>query len=169
MEEAQNCESCSVGSRRDFVVMALRASAAVAVALGLTPGAAEALPVRFVTALGGAGSEKTYPVPATDGVSIDKDNDIIIARVGKKVFAFDLSCPHQNTALRWEAGDNRFQCPKHKTTYTPEGVFIEGRATRSMDRHALKLAGNTVVVDVDKVLQEDLNKADWEHAFVALS
>jgi cytochrome b6-f complex iron-sulfur subunit len=89
--------------------------------------------------------------------------------VGKKVFGFLLACPHQNTALRWEAGDNRFQCPKHKTTYTPEGVFIEGRATRSMDRYAVKLSGNTLVVDIDKVYQEDTDKAEWTRSFVTLS
>ena len=168
MSEAQDCEGCDVGNRREFILDALRASAAVAVALGLSADVAEALPVRFVKAVAGAGGEKSYPVPAADGVQIDKDNDLIIARVAKKVFAFDLACPHQNTALRWEAADNRFQCPKHKTTYTAEGVYIEGRATRSMDRHALRLNGATLVVDTDKVYQEDLNKAEWERAVVTV-
>jgi nitrite reductase/ring-hydroxylating ferredoxin subunit len=169
MAEEHNCDGCDVGSRREFVLEALRVSAAVVAALGLGASAAEAMPVRWISAMGSVGSEKTYPIPANDGVQIDKDNDVIVARVGKKVFGFLLACPHQNTALRWEAGDNRFQCPKHKTTYTPEGVFIEGRATRSMDRYAVKLSGNTLVVDIDKVYQEDTDKAEWTRSFVTLS
>ena len=79
-----------------------------------------------------------------------------------------LACPHQNTALRWEADDHLFQCPKHKSRYTPEGVFIEGRATRSMDRYPVKLAGSAIVVDIDRVIQEDMEKAAWQQAMVTL-
>jgi nitrite reductase/ring-hydroxylating ferredoxin subunit len=168
MTEEQKCEGCDLGSRREFILDALRISAAVVAALGLGANAAEAMPVRWISASGGTGSEKSYPIPAADGVQIDKENDVIVARVGKKVFGFLLACPHQNTALRWEAGDNRFQCPKHKTTYTPEGVFIEGRATRSMDRYAVKQSGNTLLVDIDKVYQEDTDKTEWTHALVTL-
>ena len=52
------------------------------------------------------------------------------------VYAFNLSCPHQNTALKWQPDDQRFQCPKHKSRYQPDGTFISGRATRGMDRLA---------------------------------
>ena len=122
------------------------------------------MPLRWISALASKGEEKTYPIPASDGVQIDKDNDVILARSGKSVYAFSLACPHQNTALRWDAGNNRFQCPKHKSKYRPDGTFIEGRATRSMDRYAVKLAGNNVVVDIDKPYQEDKDNAQWQQA-----
>jgi hypothetical protein len=50
----------------------------------------------------------------------------------------------------------------------PEGVFIEGRATRSMDRHAVRLTGNPIIVDIDKLIQADLEKSAWQQAVVTL-
>ena len=35
-----------------------------------------------------------------------------------------------------------------------------------MDRYAVKLAGNNVVVDIDKLYQEDTDNAQWQHAVV---
>ena len=115
---------------------------------------------------GDRNEEKRYPIPAADGVSFDKDNSVIIARAAGKVYAFSLSCPHQNTALRWNEGDKEFTCPKHKSHYKPDGEFIDGRATRDMDRLAIKRDGANVVVDVDVLYQQDLNKAQWTAAFI---
>jgi nitrite reductase/ring-hydroxylating ferredoxin subunit len=162
------CAGCSIGNRRDFLVDTLRAAAAALAAIGTAPNDADAMPLRWVSALASRGQQRSYPMPAADGVQIDKDNDVILARTGKSVYAFSLACPHQNTALRWDAGGNRFQCPKHKSKYRPDGTFIEGRATRSMDRYAVKLAGNAVMVDLDKVYQEDLDLAAWQQAVVTL-
>ena len=165
---ADGCAGCSVGSRRDFLVDALRAGAMAMAAIGLAPAAADAMPIRLVTALASRGEEHSYPVPALDGVQIDKGNEVILARSGKFVYAFALSCPHQNTALKWDAGANRFQCPKHKSRYQADGTFIEGRATRGMDRYAVKLVGTTIVVDIDKLYQEDTDPAAWQRAVVTL-
>ena len=160
--------SCTGTGRRDFLIDALRAGAIALAAIGLAPASAVAMPTRFVTALARTRKSVTYPIPAADGVQIDKENEVILARAGKQVFAFVLACPHQNTALRWEADNNRFQCPKHKSKYRPDGTFIEGRATRSMDRYAVKQAGATIVVDVDAVFQEDTDKPAWMQAAVAV-
>jgi len=165
---AEGCAGCSVGNRRDFLLDSLRAAAVALAAIGMSPGGADAMPVRWTNALASHGEEHSYPLPALDGVQIDKDNEVILARAGKSLYAFALSCPHQNTALRWDASANRFQCPKHKSRYNPDGTFIDGRATRGMDRYAVKLVGTTVVVDVDKVYQEDKQQADWQHAYVTL-
>jgi nitrite reductase/ring-hydroxylating ferredoxin subunit len=162
------CAGCSIGNRRDFLVDALRAGAAALAAIGMTPGGADAMPLRWISALAARGEERSYPVPAGDGVQIDKNNEVILARTGQSVYAFALACPHQNTALRWDAGGNRFQCPKHKSRYRADGTFIEGRATRSMDRYAVKLAGSAVVVDLDKLYQEDMDLAAWQHAVVTV-
>ena len=166
--EGSPCGGCVATDRRAFLLDAIKAGVAALVALGVAPGAAEATPLRWISAWGGTRQEKLYPVPSGDGVQIDKDNEVILARVGKAVYAFALACPHQNTALRWEAGDNRFQCPKHKSRYRPDGTFIEGRATRSMDRYAVKLAGTNVSVDIDTLYQEDLDLAHWQQAVITL-
>lgn len=162
------CPACASTGRRDFLLDALRAGAAALAVIGMAPGDAHAMPVRWISALAANREEKTYAIPAADGVQIDKDSEVIVSRVGKQVYAFGLACPHQNTALRFDADDHRFQCPKHKSRYRPDGTFIEGRATRGMDRYAVRLVGGSIVVDVDKLYQEDLNKALWAQAVVTL-
>lgn len=162
------CDGCTLHNRRDFLLDALRAAAVALAAIGMAPTGADAMPLRWISAMAVAGAERTYPIPAEDGVQIDKENEVILARTGKSVFAFALACPHQNTALKWDAGGNRFQCPKHKSKYRPDGTFIEGRATRSMDRYAVRLAGSSVAVDVDKLYQEDTDLSQWQHAVVTL-
>jgi Rieske Fe-S protein len=111
-------------------------------------------------------AEKSYPIPAADGVQIDKDQDVIISRMGGKVYAFNLACPHQNTAIRWDGSRTRFQCPKHKSIYTPEGVFVEGRATRGLDRFAVRKDGNSIVVNMDSLYEQDKDADKWTKAFV---
>jgi Rieske Fe-S protein len=157
--------------RREFLRVAALALASLSM-LGLGAGTAAALPIREMNALGARHddrkNERRYPIPAVDGVSIDRDNSAIIARSAGKVYAFSLGCPHQNTALRWDADYRQFQCPKHKSRYQPDGVFIEGRATRDMDRLPLRRDGTELVVDVDTLYQQDLNTAQWNAAFVAV-
>ena len=133
-----DCTGCALGgdaarSRREFLRDAAAGAAAALVALGVLPSIAKAMPIGFAEALGGrnAAGQKSYAIPATDGVSIDKDEDVILVRWMDVVYAFALSCPHQNTALRWNDGEHQFQCPKHHSKYRPDGTFISGRATRS--------------------------------------
>jgi nitrite reductase/ring-hydroxylating ferredoxin subunit len=113
-------------------------------------------------------AERRYAIPAADGVAIDRDNSVIIARAAGRVYAFALSCPHQNTALRWSADDREFQCPKHKSHYRADGTFIEGRATRDMDRLPIRREGAAIVVDVDALIQGDEHPKEWAAAFVAV-
>ena len=151
--------------RREF----LRAAGLALASLGVLSTSAMAAPVRRVAAAwkdGDAREEKRYPMPMADGVSFDKDNSVIIARTGGRVYGFSLACPHQNTALRWSAEDKEFQCPKHKSHYKADGTFIEGRATRDMDRLGIRRDGAFVVVNLDSFYQEDLNKAQWSAAYV---
>lgn len=157
------CQGCELG-RRAF----LRDAAMVIAALAASGSRAAALPVHAIEALATRGRMVTYPIPATDSVNFDKDNETIVARAGGKVFVFALTCPHQNTALKWLDSDKQFQCPKHHSKYSPEGVYIEGRATRSMDRFALQKVGNTVVADLDKLYEEDQDGPLWKAAFVTV-
>ncbi len=163
-----DCTTCPVDEdRRAFVRTATLTVAAALAALGAGPRVADALPVRAVTGRRLAATIK-YPIPAADGVQIDKANEVILVRWEGKLAAFALSCPHQNTSLRWSESDKRFICPKHKSNYTPMGGFIEGRATRGMDRLAIKRVGNEVEVDPEALYKEDENGAEWKAAVIAL-
>jgi len=170
-QDALACDGCAVVGRRGFLVRAGAAAAGVLVALGALPAMAEAAPLEFVKALGGGRQDKTYPIPAADGVQIDKDNDTILARWQGKVYCFNLGCPHQNTALHWSDKDTQFECPKHHSRFLPDGTYIanSGRATRDMDRFAIKRDGNNVVVNLDSLYQDDDDEAAWKLAFISVS
>lgn len=107
-----------------------------------------------------------YPIPAADGVSIDTTNEVILCRSKGEVYAFALSCPHQNTALRAMSGGKGFQCPRHKSRYLPNGTFLDGKATRNMDRLQITREGNEVVVDPGIAYESDTEPAKWGAALV---
>jgi Rieske Fe-S protein len=158
---------CELEGRREFLRAAASFLATMA-ALGASPAAVEAMTVREHSAVRVRGADVTYPIPAVDGATIDKAEQVILVRFQGVVYAFNLSCPHQNTALKWIAADQRFQCPKHKSRYQPDGTFISGRATRGMDRLAIRREGETVVVNVDVMYEQDKDAAGWAAARITL-
>jgi len=160
-----SCDDCR--DRREFLRELGAITAAVAGALGLSPARAAAWSVEFATGRSAVG-EVTYPIPSQDGVTIDKDHEVMLARYQQTVYAFGLSCPHQKTPLRWLEAEHRFQCPKHKSTFEPNGTFITGRATRSLDRYAIRHDGDKVAVDVGKLYREDESRESWIAAVVRL-
>jgi nitrite reductase/ring-hydroxylating ferredoxin subunit len=168
MTPPHECESCPVAgvARREFLRDAA-AAALIALAPLLPGGRAAALPVSFVTGAGRR-SDKEYQLPAADGVFIDKEESVIIARFDGRAYAFSLACPHQNTAIRWDNGNRRFQCPKHKSRYRTDGTFIEGRATRGLDRFAVRRDGGRLLVNLDALYREDRDASLWAAAFVQL-
>lgn len=164
-----NCVSCPlVSSRRDFLRDSAFGVAAVMATFGLAR-SASAMPVSMIKAVARGKTGVTYAIPATDSVQIDRDNEVILARFQNAVYAFNLSCPHQRTALRWNDQDKQFQCPKHHSKYDPKGDFISGRATRGMDRLAIARQGANVVVDVDTMYKEDEDTQQWNSALVKLA
>jgi nitrite reductase/ring-hydroxylating ferredoxin subunit len=120
-----------------------------------------------MTGLDAGPSQKAYPLPATDGVTIDKDTQVILVRLQGKVMAFNLACPHENNAIRWKPESGRFQCSKHDSKYSPDGKYLDGRATRNMDRLPISRVGNTVVVDLSRIVKSDTQAAEWAAAVVA--
>lgn len=144
------------------------AVAGIVAGLGGTPAAARALGVTFGRALRSSGEEHTYPIPAEDGATIDRDAELIVVRYQQKAYVFNLSCPHQHTALHWHPEDDQFQCPKHHSRYRPDGVYVSGRATRSMDRFGVRRDAGNIVADIGKFYRQDQNPAEWEAAVVAL-
>ena len=164
-----NCTDCPPPDRRRFLREVTIAVAGIMAALAASPRDAVALPLSLGSATESAGDELTYPVPPKDGATIDKGNEVILVRWKGQVYAFALSCPHQNTALRWlDDPDSRFQCPKHKSKYQPDGTFISGKATRNMDRFAIRKNGKNVVVSLARLYRNDKQGADWAGAKVAV-
>ena len=169
-ERAEGCTGCELVGRRDFLRDAAVAAAGILIVLGASPGHAMAEPVEFISALGGGLEDKSYAIPAKDGTQIDKDNSTIVTRWQGKVYVFSLACPHQNTALKWSDKEGQFECPKHHSRFVADGGYIKdsGRATRNMDRFAVRKDGNNVVANLDKLFQEDEDEAQWKTAFVTI-
>jgi Rieske Fe-S protein len=165
------CDGCDRdhpgGSRRAFVARMVGAAAVAFAGLGASAAGLLAS-VTIVDSERAGANQRAFPIPASDGVTIDRKSQAIIVRYQNKAYAFALSCPHENTALKWLQKDVRFQCPKHGSRYQPDGTFIDGRATRNMDRFAVAKDNATLVVDLGKWFQSDKDSAGWSSAFVQL-
>jgi nitrite reductase/ring-hydroxylating ferredoxin subunit len=159
------CAGARAG-RREFLQSAGCFGIAVAL-LGLSSGAAQALPVALIEGTQ-EGGERRYPIPATDSVNVDHDAQVIVARFEGHVYVFSLSCPHQNNAVKWLPSDHRFQCTKHDSQYQPDGIHTSGRATRNMDRYVIRRDGDSVVVDLHRWVQSDKDPAGWAAAGITL-
>ena len=162
---AHDCsDDCPVARRVFLKDVSLFAAALVAA--GLAPRAmAAATPVRALSRVKG---EVKYPIPAADGVQFDDKNEVILVRYQGHVYAFALSCPHQNTALKKDPAGTGFYCTKHESRYKFDGQFVSGRATRNMDRLVIRRDGNNVVVNVDRWYESDSEPTQWAGAQITL-
>jgi nitrite reductase/ring-hydroxylating ferredoxin subunit len=162
-----DCDNCELSvSRRRLLQGIGFASFAALIGLGVPRSVAIAMTPMPTRALRTLAGNPSYPIPASDGVQIDRDQEVILVRWQGSIYAFNLSCPHQRTALRWNQGDTQFQCPKHHSKYRPDGTFVSGRATRGMDRFSITRSGNEIVVDVNAMHKEDQDRAGWGAAVV---
>jgi Rieske Fe-S protein len=154
-----------VGSRREFIqTIGCFAGALAAMGIGRDVLAAP------ITTVDGAqaGDDRVYPLPAADGITVDRNAQVILVRANGHVFALSLACPHQSAAVRWVPQHNQFECTKHDSHYQPDGVHVSGRATRNMDRFPVRRDGNSLHVDIAHVFQSDKDPAGWAAATVAV-
>lgn len=159
-------QSCGLPDRREFLGQVTAVVAMILGGLAAGPREVAAFPLALGRALARQGDDISYALPAADGATIDRENEVILVRWKGGVYAFNLSCPHQNTALKWLANDLRFQCPKHKSKYSPDGTFLSGRATRNMDRFSVRKDGAKVVVNVAQLYESDKQAGAWAAARV---
>lgn len=166
-ESNTGCAACALNNRREFVQKTLQGVAAL---LGLSAVNGSSAFAQYITALPASGclDEKKYPLPTADGVQIDADNDLIIARAAGSAFAFSIACPHQSTAVKWLDAEHIFQCPKHKSKFTPTGELISGKAERNLDRLPIKLDGTTLIVDTSREIRSDKDLEGWTAAAVRI-
>lgn len=125
------------------------------------------LPVFEVDAIGGA-TEKRFALPAADSVNIDRGSQTILVRYQGSIYAFALACPHEHAAVKWLSKDHRFQCSKHDSQYQPNGTYTAGKATRNLDRFAIRREDAVIVVDLTHWFESDKNPSGWASAVVKL-
>ena len=92
---------------------------------------AAALPLRLLHALERRQAKISYPIPAADSVSIVTENQVILVRWESKVYAFNLSCPHQN------AYNVISDIERAVLRYEPEVVVLSAGPTATVLAHRL--------------------------------
>ena len=168
--DGQSCEGCPIAtSRRAFLRdAALAAVAAIGAIAVVSPGAAFAEAVREIVPTTAGLLERTYTIPAADGVSIDVDNSLILARWENRLYAFSLKCPHKGARLEWRSAEQRVFCPKHKARFLANGSHASGRGSRDLDRHGMRRTASGVVVDLSRTFRQDREPEAWDRAPLAL-
>lgn len=165
------CNDCPAvtASRRAFIRdVATMVAGALAVGAIASPAAALARAAAEIRPTSTGGALRTYAIPATDSISVDDGNDLILARWQNRVYAFSLKCPHRGTLLEWRGDEQRIFCPKHKARFTPNGSHDTGRQSRDLDRYQISRQGASVAVDLGVVLRADTGPQAWSAAVVVV-
>lgn len=165
MRESNNKCFGDGAERREF----LRAGGCFMLSLATLclPSSLIGLPIAEIMGAGAA-NEKRYTLPASDSVNIDRQSQVILIRFQNSVCAFALACPHEHAAVKWLPKDHRFQCSKHDSQYQPNGTYTAGRATRNLDRFAVRREDAFVVVDLQHWFESDKNPSGWASALINL-
>lgn len=170
MTAEPGCDGCPVASSRRafFRDVGVAVGAAIAASALITPGRAFAQQVFAIEPLSAAKRERGYALPAVDGVFVDESNDVILARWRGRAYAFSMRCPHKGSRLEWRETEDRVFCPKHKARFLPDGEHASGRGSRDLDRHPVRRAGQSLLVDLGTVLRADRDAERWKTAYVVL-
>jgi nitrite reductase/ring-hydroxylating ferredoxin subunit len=161
------CELAAAGRRVFIKEMALAAAGILAIG-ALDPSELLAVTVGEVTPAATALRRRIYPMPATDAIQVDVENEVILARWQNRVYAFSTKCPHKGARLRWLDDEQKIFCPKHKARFGRDGSHLSGRGTRPLHRHGIARADNSVVVDLDTVWREADDAPAWKAAVITL-
>jgi nitrite reductase/ring-hydroxylating ferredoxin subunit len=134
---SRTATTCDHGvSRRVFLdTTAGGCALAILAALGLDSNDALALPI-LLTSGQQNGNELRYPIPASDSVNVDHAAQVIVVRAQGHVFVFNLSCPHQNAAVKMAAG--RQSISVHETQLEVQARRRLHRRTRNTQHGSLR-------------------------------
>lgn len=166
------CGECPIAtaSRRAFLRdVAVAVAGALAIGAAGAPSFALAESLAETKGISRRGNQKSYMVPRTDSIAIDSSDEVVIARWQNRIYAFSLRCPHRGTKLEWLETERRIFCPKHKARFQPNGSHESGRQSRDLDRYALRLQGDALVVDLDLLYRADRDPDAWRAAVIAIA
>ena len=166
--ETRNTDGCPLSvDRRTF----LRATALGV--LGALAGEAAwptlAQAVGTVAPTRSGGVELRYALPATDSVSVDERNEVILVRWQGRAYALSTKCTHRGARLEWRAQEGRVFCPKHKARFRADGVHDSGRSTRDLDRYDIRREGSSLVIRLDILRRADTDREAWVSAVAVIA
>lgn len=88
-------------------------------------------------------SAEAAPVPETSG-------KFWLVNTEEGPRALYMVCTHLGCLYKWEASNNRFECPCHGSKFSKDGFYIEGPAPRSLDRFEISEENAQVIVDTGR-------------------
>ena len=91
-----------------------------------------------------------------------------LVRTSGHVYAFALSCPHQNAAVKWVEKNNRFECTKHDSHTRPTASTPPAAPRATWTATPSDARDDLIHVDTANVFQSDKDGAGWNGASVAV-
>ena len=95
----------------------------------------------------GVPTEVSFQRKRVDGWKVisEKATAWIVRRPqNNEVIAFAPQCTHLGCAYHWEARNQSFVCPCHRSEFSADGVVLSGPAPRPLDRYKVKVEGGRI-------------------------
>ena len=70
----------------------------------------------------------------------------VVRKSPTEVIALAPQCTHLGCAYHWDAERKEFECPCHTSAFSMDGKVLSGPAPRPLDRYAVKVDGNQLLV-----------------------
>jgi cytochrome b6-f complex iron-sulfur subunit len=117
---------------------------------------------RTTTGVIDVGSIRDFRAPIVATRWLQRHGLWIVHRDGR-LFVLEARCTHLGCTPRWAPEHGVFQCPCHGSRFTPEGVVLNGPAARPLDRFAISVERDQVLVD--KSRRASLEEAERDPRF----
>lgn len=79
-------------------------------------------------------TDETRPPEGTGVVGLYKGEPAAVSTVEGKVCKVSATCTHLGGLLSWNDAEKSWDCPLHGSRFTPEGQYLEGPATRPLEK-----------------------------------
>lgn len=79
-----------------------------------------------------------------DGGLVFRQSRVAVLRAGDEIYALNLTCTHLGCTV--SVTPSGLVCPCHGSTFSRTGEVLRGPATRPLERLAVRLEGENVVV-----------------------
>jgi menaquinol-cytochrome c reductase iron-sulfur subunit len=76
----------------------------------------------------------------------EKSTAWVVKQPDGSIRAFGPQCTHLGCAYHWDDRKNDFVCPCHNSVFAIDGKVISGPAPRPLDRYAVRLEGNKLLL-----------------------
>lgn len=98
-----------------------------------------------------------------------KPNNVWIVHLPDgKLVALSTICTHLGCIPNWLSAESKFKCPCHGSGFYMNGVNFEGPAPRPLERLAIRLDGEFVVVDKSQIFRQELQQWGLEGSEIAV-